>query len=242
MKTTSALCTLAMTVGLVQFNAHAITIDPSYTSFGPLPQATFGGSGIPNDNVAKSEFTIDGYSVTLGLTATPRYDNPPLQNDGAGSFGALPGGDVSNGKPGYARWNVGYYVNINPEIMDYDPREFSLRLYYDKNGVIGNDVTTYLTIDPIFANGLTFDSENSLNSGMGSVFGPGFDPTVGGNYDFMLALFKGGDIVGTPAAINVNMSLSGEPLFRQVPDGGATAAMLGLGFAGCVAYRARRKS
>ena len=60
-------------------------------SFGTLAGATFNGtpvsSGIDNTNVQIT--TIDG--AVLGLSATQRYDNPALSNDGVGTFQALTG-------------------------------------------------------------------------------------------------------------------------------------------------------
>src|SRR5687767_7285734 len=46
----------------------AITTTPTYTTFGALPSAHFGGSGIPNHSVAIT--TVSG--VTLGLSAAQR--------------------------------------------------------------------------------------------------------------------------------------------------------------------------
>jgi hypothetical protein len=42
---------------------------PVYDTFGALPQATFGGSGIPNDAVAIGTFSNPAGNFTLGLAA-----------------------------------------------------------------------------------------------------------------------------------------------------------------------------
>lgn len=238
MKNKLLLGIFALVVGLLQSQtAQAISIDPSYTTFGSMPEATFGGTGIPNNAVAISEFDTGQHHVKLGLTAHQRYSNPPLANDGAGNFGALTGGDAAHGQPGYGVWNFAYSININPDIYDWDPRGKSIRLYYDLNPAVGNDVLSYITIDPIGINGPTFDSQNSLNLGMMSVFGPGFNPTVSGEYDFKLALFDGGSQLGDASAITVHVNSDGSIPPTTVPDGGASAILLGLGFAGCMAYR-----
>ena len=53
---------------------------PNGGSFGSLPQATFGGSGIPNNAVQRGR---NVGNVILGLTATQRYSSPLVTNDGA---------------------------------------------------------------------------------------------------------------------------------------------------------------
>ena len=63
---------------------------PVFDVFGPLSEATFGGGGIPNDNMAITTITTgaDDFKtvITLGLSATRRHSNPALTNDGAGTF------------------------------------------------------------------------------------------------------------------------------------------------------------
>lgn len=81
-------------------SVYAVATVPTYTKFGSLQTATFGGTGIPNDAVAISEVSSGGFNVVLGLTAHQRYDNPPLGNDGAGRFTAVAGGDSAHGQPG----------------------------------------------------------------------------------------------------------------------------------------------
>ena len=94
--------------------ASAIDINDPVGTFGTLPGATFGGSGIPNNAVMISELAYGTGTITLGLTAHQRYSNPAPENDGAGNFWAKAGGDAGNGEPGYALWNVGYYSSVGP--------------------------------------------------------------------------------------------------------------------------------
>lgn len=86
------------------FQALAIPITPSYTTFGPLPAATFGGTGIPNSAVSITRVVnpSGGGDLTLGLTAHQRYDNPAVTNNGAGTFFAGAGNDSAHGAPNYA--------------------------------------------------------------------------------------------------------------------------------------------
>ena len=75
--------------------AATASATPTFDTFGPLPQATFGGSGIPNDAVAQS--TFEGTGI-LALSSTQRFFNPPVTNDGAGNYFAEPGSNF--GGPG----------------------------------------------------------------------------------------------------------------------------------------------
>ena len=85
-------------VALIAYGAGPDQAVPTFDTFGPLPAATFGGSGIPNDSVAISTHVIDGGpTITLGLTAHQRFFNPPLTNPSA-LFGA--------------KWNFGWFVDL----------------------------------------------------------------------------------------------------------------------------------
>ncbi len=214
--------------------ASAVSIDPSYTTFGPLSQATFGGSGIPNTAVAITTLASGNYNVTLGLTAHQRYSNPALANDGAGNFYAMAGDDSAHGEPGYGLWNVGYYVNVDPELYDFNAKGYSVKLFFDANKAIGNNVSTSVAIEPNYINGITFDSQNSWNLGMLAPFST-FDPNEAGEYDFMLALYKNGTELGK-SAITVHVNGTGQ-IPGAVPDGGATVTLLGCAFFGIATLR-----
>jgi hypothetical protein len=181
--------------------ASAILISPAGTSFGPLPAATFGGSGIPNDAVQQWTNGV----LTFGLTATQRYANPPVTNDGAGTFFANTGGDILNGKPGYATWNFDYYMAGNTTGV-------TTMLYYDFNPAVGNSVLTAYPSSLI-------PSEESWNLGMGFLGGSGFDPNASGEYGFALVAYDGqGAEIGRSAILVV---------VGQVPEVGSTVLMLG---------------
>ena len=78
-------------------------------TFGSLPETEFGGSGIPNHAVAITEITglAGGISIKMGLTATQRFSNPAVDNDGAGNFTAPNGLESGAGK-----WNFNYYMKV----------------------------------------------------------------------------------------------------------------------------------
>lgn len=217
----------------------AVSIEPTYTTFGTLSSATFGGSGIPNNAVAISQVVSGSYNITLGLTAHQRYSNPAVGNDGAGTFYAIAGGDVLNGDPGYARWNIGLYVDFNPNLSTFSPNGYSVRLYYDLNPAVGNDVATYLTLEPgLYDFNFNFDNQNSYNLGM-SIFNSGFNPNALGEYSFALAVLKDGVEIGR-SAIEVNVSATGTVPTTSVPDGGSSVMILGMALS-ALGFVARRK-
>ena len=91
--------------------ASAAPIVPDFDTFGALPQATFGGSGIPNTSVAITNVDYQGGAITLGLSAAQRFSNPVVTDDGAGTFFATAGADTLNGQPTYAMWNFNAYFS-----------------------------------------------------------------------------------------------------------------------------------
>lgn len=173
----TVLCLLSAT------SATAIVISPVGTTFGSLSAATFGGSGIPNDAV---QITTIG-NLTLGLTATPRYSNPAVTNNGAGTFFASLGGDIMNGMPSFAEWNFDFYVNGLGAGQNF-------KLVYDNVASVGNDVTTSFTG--------TVDSQDSWNLGMGFLNGGVFNPNTIGEYGFALVAYQYEWVAGQGLAPN----------------------------------------
>lgn len=228
MTQSSLLKPLLLAAGLVfGVVASASPILPSYDNFGALPAANFGGSGIPNHSVAIDTVVDGNRTITLGLTATQRYSNPAVTNDGNGTFFAAAGGDIysgSNSDADYARWNLGLYIDFAPNIAWLSSNPYTLSLLFDKDPASGNSVTssyqlTPLLLNPLFSN----DVQVSWNLGMQSFFGAGFDPDVDGEYSFALLLSKNGTELGR-SAINV---VVGNPPSAQVPDTGSVAILLG---------------
>ncbi len=185
---------------------------PVFDTFGPLDEATFGGQGIPNDEVAVSTQIVDGdVTITLAMSATQRYSNPALTNDGQGTYFATPGSNFGgSGESTFegALWNFNYYMKVEgangatPELADYQ-----INLYYDFDagfdtllgslGVINVTNAILGGSDPNAT--LIEDSQNLmfgfLASAIPGVLAPpagAFDPNALGEYNFALTISGGG--------------------------------------------------
>lgn len=207
------LFTLAA-AGIISTQAFAV---PIYDTFGPLPEATFGGTGIPNDEVAVSKQFVDGdVTITVAMSATQRFDNPALTNDGAGTYFATPGSSIEgqNNLEG-ALWNFNYYMKVEgangaiPVLADYQ-----IDLFYDFDtgldtplGSLGvwNITSSLPYIAPSGAT-LHEDSQN-LMFGFLATSNPGFiappsgsfDPNALGEYTFAIQVSRAGFSVETVA-------------------------------------------
>lgn len=218
----SSLTALFLTGLLSGSAAFAAPITPTYTTFGTLAGATFGGTGIPNDAVAITTFG----GVTLGLTATERYSSPAVGDDGAGTFFATPGSyGVSN--PTYGLWNFDFYAFNN------SGTNYKLELLWDTNAGFGTDQASLLSGGTSAFNAGTL-VQNSLNLGMGFI-GGGYSPSATGEYSFALILKDLSNQEVARSAINVKVG--------NVPDGASTGllAVLGLGTLAVAARLPRRK-
>jgi len=202
---------------------------PLYDTFGPLDQATFGGTGIPNQEVAVSTQFEDGDTIiTLGLSATQRFSNPALTNDGAGTYFATTGSNFGgNGESTNegALWNFNYYIDIDsPDrtIADYD-----ITLFYDFDPTFDNGPVGLGTIN--VTNGVLGSTDPLSSREEGSqnlLFGflasdipglidapdyPAFDPNALGEYNFAIQVARAGwsveqvrmdvQVVPIPAAV-----------------------------------------
>ncbi len=216
MKPTSILFALAITaIGLN--TAQAAAIIPAFDTFGSLPAANFGGSGIPNNAVAITTIATPNGTITLGLTATPRFSSPPVTNDGAGTFQADAGSYPS--LPAYGLWNFSFYVATTGSVSGY-----TTQLFYDTNPAVGNDASSF----PATPTGNFQDSWNLGMGFIGDTQGIDFDPSASGQYSFALVVNGPTGAEAGRSAINVNVG--------TVPDGGTTLLLLGsaLGVMGCV--------
>jgi len=223
----------------------AIIAAPLYDTFGPLDDATFGGTGIPNQEVAiSSQFSNGDSTITVAMSATQRYDNPALTNDGLGTYFAGAGSNVKgpNNLLG-ALWNFNYYINIDSTtetLADYD-----INLFYDfdpafDNGPAGlgsinvtNAILGSATPDVTKVEG----SENLMFSWLASDI-PGllvaptyatFDPNALGEYNFGISVSQAGWGVE-----NVRMDVQVVP----IP---AAAWLFGSGLIGLVGVARRKK-
>ena len=188
-----------------------VTAAPIYDTFGSFPDATWGGSGIPNDAVAASTQFYDGTTlIRIAMSATQRYSNPAPTNNGAGVYYAHTGsnfGGASESATEGALWNFNFFVEITDStdpavgIDDYD-----INLFYDfdpgtntpKNqlGIIDLDAWS-AAAQPAGSN-LFEGSENLMFSWLSNpnyVIVPqigSFDPNAIGEYHFGIEVAKDG--------------------------------------------------
>ena len=185
--------------------ASAFTI---YDDFGAFPDATWGGTGIPNDAVAASMQIIDGdTTITIAMNATGRYDNPQLTNNGAAVYYASNGTSFSGpSSTEGALWNWNYYISIDSP--DKVLADYQIDIWYDFDasgpaaccslaGLGRIDLTAYLLA---VAPGTTLveDSQNLLFNFLAVSSPPfltapagSFDPNAVGNYQFAITVTDG---------------------------------------------------
>ncbi|MBJ6373107.1 VPLPA-CTERM sorting domain-containing protein [Sedimentitalea arenosa] len=174
--------------------ASAASVTPQFNRFDDLTtldglEVTFGGSGIPTNPAAITDFTVGDDRVRVGIIATPRFGSPALTNDGAGTYTARAGESA----PGLSLWNFSFYAESSGNLADAN-----LSFYYDLDPAAGNDLSTLLG-GPIQASGSVF--EGSENLGFNFLSGGTFDPFAVGEYSFRFGV-DGGEF----AAINVNVT------------------------------------
>ncbi|MEQ1803006.1 MAG: hypothetical protein ABL989_13840 [Gammaproteobacteria bacterium] len=193
--------------------ASAFTV---YDTFGSFPDASWGGTGIPNDAVAAAKTIIDGdTTIRIAMNATGRFSNPQLSNNGAAVFFASPGQNCGiatdpvgcpSGLQG-ALWNFNYYIDIvsgsGKTLNDYQ-----FDLWYDFNPAGPNACCTLPTGRINMTNAILFSANPNSVLEQGSqnlLFGflaanaapvitaPGglFNPNALGNYQFALTVTNG---------------------------------------------------
>ena len=143
----------------------SVSADPLYQDFGALDEATFGGAGIPNEEVAISTFVNGSTSITVAMSATQRFSNAEVTNDGNGTYFARPGsnfgGDGESGNEG-ALWNFNYYITIDSTTETL--LNYQIDIFYD--------------FDPALDNETGLGSINLTNALAGLGLGPNTPTTV----------------------------------------------------------------
>jgi len=223
-------------------------VNAEFDSFGDLPRATFGGDGISNDAVAFSSFTAsNGDVLTLGLSATRRFQNSALGNNGAGRFFAEAG--ANDGVPGQPGTRATWNFSIFAEIADVNGivgagtetlESLDVRLFYDLDAAFGTDESDlgFIEISVFDAlkggtGSLFEESQNSTfeylgQDNLGFNTAPtmtSFNPNEGGEYSFLLSSNLG------RVAINVEVAEVSAP---------ANAAIFLIGIVGLGALRLRK--
>jgi hypothetical protein len=235
-----ALLALGLATAAASAQAQSGTMTPTGL-FGTAPfPITFGGTGIPTNAVTYNSFLNGG--INLALAATPRFDNAPVTNNGAGTYFANAGPDACTTGPscpgaGLATWNFNYHVSGSAA------SQYNYRLYYyvAPNTNFATAWTSTCTGGGIlcFANtGL----QNSSNLGFNIIdqngpFAPNFNAALIGTYGFALVAYQKSGTLGQsfgPEVGRVVMNVS------TVPEP-STYALMATGFAGLAALARRRR-
>ncbi|MEO1495758.1 MAG: PEP-CTERM sorting domain-containing protein [Planctomycetota bacterium] len=198
----------AFAVSALSWADRAAAVPITFDTFGPLPAATFGGQGIPNDEVAVSSQIVDGSNtLTVALSATQRFSNPPLANDGMGTYFATPGsnfGGAGESTNEGALWNFNFYIDIDgPGVL----ADYQIDVFYDFDPAadtvladLGSlNITNSILGGPTPAETLVETSQNLLFGFLGMSF-PGlvsppagsFDQNALGEYTFAITVSGGG--------------------------------------------------
>jgi hypothetical protein len=206
-KTPSFRAGLAAIAAILTVGVTPAVAVPVFDDFGSQPGFEFGGSGIPNDGVASSTYADANGSVLFGMTATQRFDNPVVTNDGAGTYYAQPGADTAHGQPTYALWNF----DFDSDIISGDLTGYSFTLSYGSQSLAG----------------IPLGYGDSWNLGMAFLGVPAFDPSVDNVYNFALDLISPTGASVDTVGIDVVVGNG-----NTVPDGGSTAVLMGVGLIG----------
>lgn len=178
---------------------------------------TFGGGGIPNDQISYMTFNNGAY--LLGLAITPRFTSPSVTNSGSSYFADTGTSTSSSGLVG-SQWNFSFFAAVNNTsgFKNFsDAGLSSLSLFYDMDAGAGTDfgiwnfsslLTQPITVIESSQNLLfSFLSSDSTDPTSGvSITAPAggsaFDPFASGNYEFRW-FANGDETVSIDATVGV---------------------------------------
>ncbi len=245
----SLIAVAAICVAATAMSAGA-QVAPLGTYANPRSGTTTFGS--PTNSIpGPGWFTTTAGNAKLSLGASQRYDNPAVTDNGMGTYFAEAGNDASisgNGcqtstagcsVAGWAKWNFNYAIENRNSAFTYV-------LYWDKYN--GSNTTFNMLNFAIIPTTITissvvypFPQQESGNLGQSNLGGPAFDPTLAGEYTFVLAEYGAGVTDFSNAAnltgnyVSINVTTTPEP---------STYALMASGLAALaiVARRRRRPS
>lgn len=175
----------------------------------------------------------------MGLTATQRFANQTVTNDGNGTFTAHRGFDTSAGSP-YATWNFDYYLSEVVPTGQTTPTYF-YRTFIDINPAVGNSIGEYIDITPTaplpgaFPNAAgTYVVQDSFN--LGQLFGAGAGTVAGGQYGLVIQAYDSEGFIMPENAVSILVNIDTPAV---VPEPGSLA-LIGLGLAGLAVARKRK--
>jgi hypothetical protein len=221
------------------------------TSFGSFPTANFGGTGNPTDPVLVTTLAgINGDTITLGLAAQQRYDNPALTSPSTGVYLAGPGSNVKGPSAILgALWNFDFYANVvgNTDHPGDNVSGYTFKLYYDfdpaagtaksslgvlnlNNGNIaqGGSATTQTIQD---SQNLDFGFLGTSIAGIVTPPSGSFDPNATGEYTFILEVDNDGHELGEETIL-VDVA--------NAPDVSATLPLFGMALSGLAMFAKRK--